>query len=500
MPGGFGQGLYLDRAGRLWIATGGGGVRLEEPASEDPRVEPFTTPGSLSSDNLRCFAEDEWGRVYIGTARGVDRLDPEGGRVKHFSTADGLIKSEVMAAFRDRSGALWFGTREGVSRLVPEPERTQNPPPVLISGLYVGGVPQPVSELGEVEVPELSLGPGQGQIQIDFFGLNFSAGEELRYQYRFEGASRDWSALTDQRTVTASLAPGKYRFLVRAVTSDGTSSAVPAALSFRLLPPIWQRWWFLTFAALFVGGVIYSTSRARTARAVALERVRTRIATDLHDDIGASLSQIAILSEVVRHRVGGDGESPVTEPLGVIAGTSREMVDSMSDIVWAINPKRDRLSDLSQRMRLFASDILSARDVRLRFRAPDSARDITVGADLRREVYLIFKESVNNLAKHSGCTEAGIAFSIEGRRLVVEIGDDGGGFDAEALGGDGQHPGGMGGHGLQSLRRRAEKLGGTYEVRSSPGHGTTVTLRVPIKIKSRRRLKVIKKLRALLRR
>ncbi|MBA3242101.1 MAG: hypothetical protein H0T60_12810, partial [Acidobacteria bacterium] len=120
VPGGFGQGLYLDRAGRLWIATGGGGVRLEEPEAEDPRVTPFTTPGSLSSDNLRCFAEDERGRVYIGTARGVDRLDPEGGRVKHFSTADGLIKSEVMAAFRDRSGALWFGTREGVSWLVPE--------------------------------------------------------------------------------------------------------------------------------------------------------------------------------------------------------------------------------------------------------------------------------------------------------------------------------------------------------------------------------------------
>ncbi|HEU4595597.1 MAG TPA: two-component regulator propeller domain-containing protein [Pyrinomonadaceae bacterium] len=496
VPAGFGQGFYLDRRGRLWVAMGGGGARLDEPEAEELRPVAIAEAGALSSNNLRCFAEDEWGRIYVGTARGVDRLDPTGGRVKHFTTADGLIKSEVMAALRDRAGALWFGTREGLSRLVPEPERPPAPPPVLIGGLSVGGVPQPVSELGESVVPEISLGPGQGQIQIDFFGLSFSAGEELRYQYFFEGMSRDWSAPTDQRTVTASLSPGKYRFMVRALNSDGTPSAAPATVTFRLLPPVWQRWWFLTLAALVVAAVIYWTSRLRTARAVALERVRTRIATDLHDDIGASLSQIAILSEVVRHRVGGDGqngESPVAEPLNVIAGTSREMVDSMSDIVWAINPKRDRLSDLSQRMRLFASDLLSARDISLRFRAPDSAKDITVGADLRREVYLIFKESVNNLAKHSGCREASIAFSIEGRRLVVQISDDGRGFDVEATDGDG-HAGSMGGHGLQSIRRRAEKLGGTYDVRSAPGEGTTVTLKVPVKIKSRRRLKGLRRL------
>ena len=125
----------------------------------------------------------------------------------------------------------------------------------------------------------------------------------------------------------------------------------------------------------------------------------------------------------------------------------------MSDIVWAINPRRDRLSDLTQRMRLFASDTLSARDVRLRFSAPDAPRDITIGADLRRELYLIFKESVNNLVKHSACREAEVAFSIESGRLVVRVRDDGVGFDPKEAARNG---GGMGGHGLQSLRRRAE--------------------------------------------
>ncbi|HYH85345.1 MAG TPA: ATP-binding protein, partial [Pyrinomonadaceae bacterium] len=323
---------------------------------------------------------------------------------------------------------------------------------------------------------------------FDFFGLSFRAGEDLRYQYMIEGLGRDWSAPSEQRSVTASLSPGKYRFLVRAVSSDGTVSARPASVSLNVLPPFWRRWWFLTLAALAVGLTIYTVDRYRIRRVVELERVRTRIATDLHDDIGASLSQIAILSEVVSARVGSDGDSPVSEPLATIAGTSREMVDSMSDIVWAINPKRDRLSDLAQRMRLFASDILSARDIRIRFSAPEAAKDVTVGADLRREIYLIFKETVNNLAKHSGATAAEVDFRLAGSRLVVVVSDDGKGFDVNGASenGDGERVS-MGGHGLGSMRQRAEKLGGTYEVASEVGRGTKVTLKVPIKIKRRRR-------------
>ena len=496
--GGLSQGLYFDRRGRLWVASSQGGLRIDDPAAESPRMEPAAAPGQqLSSENLRCFAEDGFGRLYVGTARGVDRLDPSTGRVKHFTTADGLIKSEVMVAHAGADGALWFGTREGLSRLLPTPDEPHPPPSVLISGLRVGGVAQPVSELGEQDVPELTLPTGRGQIQVDFFGLSFSAGEELRYQYMIEGAGRDWSEPTEQRTVTASLAPGSYRLLVRAVSSDGAVSTRPASVSLRLPPPVWRRWWFVALAALAAGAAIYAADRYRVRRLLELERVRTRIATDLHDDIGASLSQIAILSEVVSRRVGGDGDSVVREPLATIAGTSREMVDSMSDIVWAINPKRDRLGDLAQRMRLFASDLLSARDIRLKFRAPDAARDVTVGADLRREVYLIFKETVNNLAKHSGCDEAEIDFRLVGNHLRVTVYDNGRGFDARppAEGnGDGAPAATMGGHGLDSMRRRAERLGGSYEVASAPGRGTTVTLSVPVKVKRRRRLPSLRKL------
>jgi signal transduction histidine kinase len=203
---------------------------------------------------------------------------------------------------------------------------------------------------------------------------------------------------------------------------------------------------------------------------LALERVRTRIATDLHDDIGASLSQIAILSEVVRQRVHA-ADAHVNEPLAQIASASRELVDTMSDIVWAVNPKRDRLSDLTQRMRRHASDLFTARDIQFTFTAPDAQQDISLGADTRREVFLIFKEGVNNIARHSGCTAAEVEFRAVGGALELTLRDDGSGFDLAAE---------SDGNGLDSMRRRASKLGGALDISTGNGHGTTVRLKAPL--------------------
>jgi ligand-binding sensor domain-containing protein/signal transduction histidine kinase len=476
--------MYVDDAGRLWFGSNSYGlVRIEDPMAERPVFKIYSTADGLTSGIIRSIAEDDLHRLYLGTSRSVDRLDLATGRIKRYTIADGLAANESQVAYRDRQGALWFGTWNGISRLVPEPERPASPPPVMIDNLQIAGVRHPVSDLGEKQIRNLRLSHTQNQLQIDFLGLGFGAGELLRYQYRLEGASGgvEWSAPTDARSVTyANLSPGAYRFLVRAVNTDGIVSDAPASVEFQILRPVWQRPWFLLLSALAIGGLIFAVARYRLTRLVELERVRTRIATDLHDDIGSSLSQIAILSEVVSQRVPPDN-APVIEPLSLIAGTSREMVDSMSDIVWAINPQRDHLRDLTQRMRRFASDILSARDINFRFRAPDAEKDIRLGADLRREVYLIFKECVNNLVKHSHCTEAEIELRIVNHWIVLRISDDGRGFDTETAhaGRNGDGAASLGGHGLTSMRRRAVALGGTFEVKSERGRGTTSTLKVP---------------------
>ena len=199
-----------------------------------------------------------------------------------------------------------------------------------------------------------------------------------------------------------------------------------------------------------------------------LERIRTRIAADLHDDIGANLSRIAMMSDVAQGEV-VKGNARAARLLAAVASISRESVDAMSDIVWAVDPTRDRIKDLAQRMRRFASDVLSARDVGLTFRSPDSDREWPVRAEVRREVLLIFKEAVNNVARHSGATERRHRADVGRGTLTLVVTDNGRGFDPALA---------SPGNGLTSMRRRAEQLGGTLRVRSTTA-GTTVVLRAP---------------------
>jgi signal transduction histidine kinase len=472
--------LHLDHAGRLWMAANQGGLgRLDDPAAERPRFVRYTTADGLASNNVRCITEDRWGRLYIGTARGVDQLDPTTGGIKHYTMADGLANDFIDVAFRDRQGRLWFGTRTGLSRLIPEPDRPPSPPLIWIGGLRIRGVPQAMSELGETDVPGLELGPNENQLQIDFFSLGFSLGEVMRYQYKLEGADEDWSAPTDQRTVNyASLSPGAYRFLVRAVNAAGLHSPTPATVAFRILPPVWQRWWFLTLMTVMIGLVGYAIHRYRVTRLLELERVRTRIAADLHDDIGSSLSRMAILSEVVKQRVAA--ASPESgQMLTHIAGMARELVDTMSDTVWSIDPRRDNLNTLILRIGRFASDVLDAKGIAYHVQSPPEPEKVKLTPEQRRHLFLIVKEAINNIMRHADCRSVWLTITIADHQLIAEIRDDGRGF-TPAEQGDAEKPI-RGGHGLENVRARAAALGGQLQIESAPGKGTQVKLVVPLK-------------------
>jgi signal transduction histidine kinase len=220
---------------------------------------------------------------------------------------------------------------------------------------------------------------------------------------------------------------------------------------------------------MLTGAVVYALYHYRVTQLIELERVRTRIATDLHDDIGSNLSQIAIMSEVARGQI-ARGDTSATQQLSLIARISRESVDAMSDIVWAINPQRDWLSDLTGRMRRFAGEICPGRNIDFHFQAYLPDQDLRLGADVRRQTYLIFKECLNNLVRHSACSRANIELCVEADWLIMKLSDNGRGFDPATS---------NGGHGLANMRRRAASLGGDLRIVSAPGRGTTITLKIP---------------------
>ena len=490
LPAGNIGGAITDRAGRLWYWSTSGVYRIDD--LDAPRLQPImiATPRQLNVGIVGAMVEDAAGNLFISTGQGIAQIDRASIAVGSatprianiYTTSDGLAANEVNGAYADHAGTLWFSTTQGLSYYEPEARRNVAAPQVRIAGLRVAGVDQAVSLAGEDSASGLELTPGRTQLEIAFFGISFATGDALSFEYRLVGAGDDWSAPSPLRSVMFSnLAPGTYAFEVRAVSAGGARSPQPARASFRVLPPIWRRWWFVMLVALAVlsGMTAFERYRAAHARAIAraheerlveLEQVRKRIAADLHDEIGSSLTQISILSEVACRQ--GAGVLPeLSRPLSTIAASSRELVDSMSDIVWAINPAKDHLADLTQRMRRLASDAFTAGNMAFSLDLPPSDRELKLGANVRREVFLIFKEAVTNIVKHSACSEVFVRLAIEGGVLRLELHDNGQGFDPLTP---------TDGHGLTSLRSRAAALGGSLAIVSAPGAGAAITLDLPI--------------------
>jgi signal transduction histidine kinase/ligand-binding sensor domain-containing protein len=492
--------LLLDNGGRLWIATSARGLfRIDDTSVETPSFRSVSTADGVSSNQTICLAQDRDGRVYAGTGRGINRIDPAG-RLKVFTQDDGLPSNQVTRCAAGADGALWFVARNTLIRFQPDVEQPSRPPSVLIDRVLVNGLPQRISELGETDPAPLDLQADQHQIQVEYLALASGATENVRYQYRL--GDEEWSAPTRQQTVNFDLSPGTRTLAIRALDSSGLASPRQAVLTLRIRPPLWLNWWFLGSAACIAVGLLFALhgyrmarlqevnaalanarraeealGRAREERLAELERVRARIATDLHDDLGSSLTQIAVLSEVARQQQTDAAQRPALQPIERIISISNEVVDSMSDIVWAINPKKDHLSDLVQRMRRFASDVLSARDIAFKFQSPEAGQEIALGANVRREVFLIFKETINNVVRHAECTHVDIALGVEGDALVMIVRDNGRGFTPP---GEGEaSPATRGGNGLPSLRKRARDIAGTIDIMSAPGQGTTTRLHVP---------------------
>lgn len=457
--------IFEDSRGNLWVGTRFSGVLFTaHPESDRPEFQ-VVGPGELGSTAVWSIAEDRAGVLYLGTGRGLVRYNPDTGAIRRFTAADSVPESAVNNLFRDLHGRLWVAADSGVVRIDPaELDRNMRPPAILINRVTVEGADVSLPEHGSIEhaIPELAS--DQNSISIGFVGLNLRGESSLSYRYQLEGHDQGWSPPSKQREVHfANLGSGSYRFLVKAVDQRGVESETPAVLQLQILPPFWQRWWFLGLVASGLALVLYGLHRYRMRQLIAIERVRTRIATDLHDDIGSNLTRIALMSEVLNQQASNGAASTM---LPSIANIARESVASMNDIVWAISPEHDRVLDLTRRMRQHAEEVFTIRDIEVDFVSETSDSELKLPVGIRRDVLLIFKEAVNNAARHSDCSGVRIEFACGSHQLKLRVADDGSGFSTSAE---------SDGHGLSSMKRRADALGGVLDVDSREGVGTTVS-------------------------
>jgi ligand-binding sensor domain-containing protein/two-component sensor histidine kinase len=467
--------IFKDQLGRIWVTTTRGLSRIDNPCDEVPKIQPYAEVTAFSGHRLYCITEDKSGVLYVGSDNGLEAFNPATGGVRHFGMKDGLPADEVMSAYCDRRGVLWFGTHGGLVRLEPASGRARANIPLRIVGLQIGGQPFSVAKLGETQMESLRLNPGENVLQIDYTDLGFGAAGELRFQYLL-GSGAGWSPASKDRTLHfAGLAPGAYKLSIRAVDVLGQPVSDPVTATFRVMPQFWQTWWFQVLClavAAAVGAVIH---RYRVSRLIAVQKLRSRIALDLHDEVGSGLTQIAIWSELARR----NGRQESDAQMEQIAVSSRSLIDTIGDIVWTVNPQRDSVRELVQRVRYFATEICTSSDIDLHFEADSGELDGEANSEIRHDVFLIAKEALHNAVKHASCSRIDVRFFIFADILELEVADNGRGIAT----------GGTEGNGLASMRQRAKALQGTIQFLAGEEGGTRVRLRIPLK-RMRRKLPV----------
>jgi signal transduction histidine kinase len=460
--------------GTLWAGTTLAGVYRHTVDDRWERV-----PGSQMLPTLlvRKLRPSPSGGAWIlsfGTIlRAVERSGSPAGWeiVESPAPWHGLMISDAEDIAEEASGDLWISTLAGVVH-IPAAVRHAIPPVPrveLVDALVDG---KPIAWRRGVRLPY-----SRNRIELRFAALSYRDPALLRYQVRLRGDAPWMDASSRPSFQFVDLPPGTYQPEVRASLDGRRWSETPARLSFTVLPPFWRTAWFAVLVAALVAVLAYAFYRARVVRLIALERVRTDIATDLHDDIGASLSRTAILAEVVRRDV-LLASPAAADRLEQIARSAREVVDGMADVVWSLDPDRDELAALVARVRAFASEMLPASGVAFTLDAPVDAATLatTVAAEPRRQAYLVVKEAISNVARHAQATSASISMRLAHGFIEAVVADDGRGFSVESA----EASRAFGGNGLRNMKARAARCHGAVTLDSAPGRGTRIALRIPL--------------------
>jgi signal transduction histidine kinase len=384
------------------------------------------------------------------------------------------------AALRARDGRLWFATRRGVLAIDPTVQLAQpQPPPVAIEEIRYDDKPVPFAR-------PFTMDGRVRKLEIRFGVLNLSSPERVHAKYRLDEFDADWVVAPPSRVATyPRLPPGQYRFRVMASNGDGAANEVGDTIVFAVAPRWWQTWWFrigvFALGALGVAWSVRAWSHQRLRRRLdklererAIERERTRIAQNIHDDLGASLTRISLLSQHARH-----ANSSGAGYYDQIYHTAADITRTMDEIVWAVNPKYDNIENLAGYLGNFAQSFLSVAGIRCRLDVPGELPHITLTSQARHHLFLCCKETLNNVVKHANADEVTISFAVRAPHLVISIADNGRGYGGEVPAGRIESESrAASGTGLESLRRRMTELGGQCDIHSVAGRGSTVTFTV----------------------
>jgi signal transduction histidine kinase/ligand-binding sensor domain-containing protein len=431
----------------------------------------ITTADGLPANQVINIFKDKAGYLWIGLANGLCRLNYEKKVFSVFDVRNGILTDnfELSATTYLADGRIVMGTAHDF--LVFDPQevlRQNNSTRVNITDFVLFGRSLPVDSISRLN--KVLLDNSENSITINYSVLSYLDQNKITYYHKLEGLHDNWIRSDNQQAVYNYIPPGNYTFRVRAVNGNGRLSENDTRLAIRVMPPFWRTWWFALLVLAAAGAIAFVYYNLRKRQKERLEQIRERIATDLHDDMGSTLSSIRIFSDVIKTQI-GDSRPQAVSMLEKISGNASQLSENMQDIIWTIKRDNDRLEDLVARMREFGLKLCDAKDISFRLHISDSFKTSKLNLEERRNLYLIFKESLNNSVKYSGCTEIGLFITQQGKRLKMVIEDNGKGFSSEKI---------RKGNGLNNIHKRAEEVNGFARIDSEEGKGTRIDVLIKL--------------------
>lgn len=476
LAGGEGGGLYantgkdIEQLNDSIIVYGAGALNFVNKRTK--AVHLLRYEDGLPSNTVERLRMDRTGYLWVITLNGLCRYNSGNNRITTYGPKDGIVLGEQTNAadFESKRGYVIFTGANALLMFRPSVLTGSNTPvDVTITDFKIFNQFIPVDSL--MQHPEIKLKSDQNSFSIYFASLSYIQRDKLTYYYKMDGVDKGWIKADRSYFVNYSLLPpGKYTFSIYCENIEGVASNNITSLNIYIRPPFWRTWWFLSTVLFLIAIAIYIVHQLRLNRILAVENLRHRVARDLHDDMGSTLSTINILSSMAKARMNTD---PVRtgEYLSKISENSQRMMEAMDDIIWSIKPSNDSMQRIAARMREFATSVLEAKDIDLEFLIREDINEVKLNMEARRDFFLVFKEAVNNAAKYSGAAKVIVSVTMENGRLLLRVKDNGRGFDVNIV---------NDGNGLGNMRKRTDHMNGRLQILSKPGVGTTVTVAIPL--------------------
>jgi ligand-binding sensor domain-containing protein/two-component sensor histidine kinase len=462
--------LFEDSKGNIWIGTRNAGtVQLDNNRTQPYTIQHFELRQGLMSNWARVIAEDTKGCIWIGSELGIDKLIPAANtfRVFNFSRVNNYFDN-INAIVPTDDNSLWLATSKGLINIIDGEMEKTPAGTIYITSVKLGDTSFNYNK--HVSGKKAVLKYFQNQAAFEFSSPAFVNEKQILYSFRLVGGvDTTWSKPANLQNVSfASLQPGNYRFEVRTTGWNG-EWGLPENFSFMVRKPYWQTGWFYSLAGLIVILFFYALYRYRIKQLLKVQTVRNRIASDLHDDIGATLTNINMLSAISRKNL----EQPL-EAEKFLQRISEEVTSTsqaLNDIIWSVNSRNDSIEEILARMRRYAAELFDNSNTLCHLSLNEAATDKKISMEQRKDLYLIYKESMNNILKHAGANNVWIHVEWQNGNLCLKIKDDGKGFNPAIK---------VNGNGLKNIHARTGKWKGNTAIKTAPGSGTFIEISIPL--------------------